>query len=72
MCCRSGVTSEGAPSNIDLEATSGATHHELPVPAVFIIDRGGVIRFAHWNPDYKARLGGEQIVTAAKSALQRQ
>jgi len=56
--------------NIDLEATSGATHHELPVPAVFIVDRAGTIRFAHWNPDYKARLGGEQILTAAKSALQ--
>jgi hypothetical protein len=29
---------------IDLEAASGETHHELPVPAVFIVDRSGVIR----------------------------
>lgn len=56
--------------NIDLEATSGATHHELPVPAVFIIDRSGTIRFAHWNPDYKVRLSGEEIVAAAREAIE--
>lgn len=33
--------------NIDLEAASGETHRELPVPAVFIIDRKGMVRFAH-------------------------
>ncbi|MGH8238192.1 MAG: peroxiredoxin-like family protein [Steroidobacteraceae bacterium] len=54
--------------NIDLEAASGATHHELPVPAVFIVDRTGVIRFAHSNPDYKVRLSGEEILAAARKA----
>lgn len=55
--------------NIDLEAASGATHHELPVPAVFIIDRNGVIRFAQWDPDYKVRMKGEAILTAARDAI---
>lgn len=55
--------------NIDLEQASGQTHHELPVPAVFIVDRGGVIRFAHWNPDYKIRIDPQQLLTAARSAL---
>lgn len=55
--------------NIDLEAASGATHHELPVPAIFIIDRSGVIRFAHWDPDYKVRMKGEEILTAARAAI---
>jgi peroxiredoxin len=55
--------------NIDLEAASGATHHELPVPAVFIIDRNGVIRFAHWDPDYKVRMKGEEILAAAREAV---
>jgi peroxiredoxin len=36
---------------IDLEADSGQTHHLLPHPAVFIVDRAGIIRFAHVNPD---------------------
>lgn len=52
---------------IDLEGDSGQTHHLLPHPAVFIVDRGGVIRFAHVNPDYKVRLTAEEIMQALKS-----
>ncbi len=52
---------------IDLDAASGHGHHWLPVPSVFIIDRGGTIRFAHWNADYKVRLGADELVAAAAS-----
>ncbi len=41
---------------IDLEEASGRDHHLLPVPAVFVVDRDGTIRFVHANPDYKSRL----------------
>ena len=51
---------------IDLEAASGYDHHILPVPAVYLIDTAGMIHFAHWNPDYKARLSGEKVLEAAK------
>jgi peroxiredoxin len=54
---------------IDLEADSGETHHLLPHPAVFIADAAGVVRFAHVNPDYRVRLGGGEILAAARSAL---
>ena len=54
---------------VDLEEASGETHHELPVPAVFIIDTAGTIRFAHVNPDYKVRLEGEAILTAAQQVV---
>jgi peroxiredoxin len=54
---------------VDLEETQGAKHHELPVPAVFIVDRKGRIRFAHTNPDYTKRLPAADIVKAAESAL---
>jgi peroxiredoxin len=53
---------------IDLEATTGETHHELPVPSVFIVDKRGVIRFVHWNPDFKVRLGADDILAAGKAA----
>jgi peroxiredoxin len=53
---------------IDLDKATGRSHHDLPVPAVFIVDKGGVIRFAHTNPDYKVRLSAEEILAAAKSA----
>ncbi len=49
---------------IDLEAASGETHHLLPHPAVFVVGRDGVIRFAHVNPDYKVRLTPEEILAA--------
>ena len=53
---------------IDLEEASGRDHHLLPVPAVFIIDREGRIRFRYFNPEYKERLSGEKLLDAARDA----
>ena len=53
---------------IDLEHASGADHHLLPVPSVFLIDRGGVIRFHYSNPDYKVRIDNESLLDAARGA----
>jgi peroxiredoxin len=53
---------------IDLEATQGTTRHELPVPSVFIVDRSGVVRFRHYDPDYTVRLDAAHVLAAAKSA----
>jgi len=53
---------------LDLEQTQGAKHHELPVPAVFIVDRSGTIRFAHTNPDYTVRLPAADVLAAAQKA----
>jgi peroxiredoxin len=53
----------------DHEETQGATHHELPVPAVFIVDRKGTIRFAHTNADYTQRLPAAEVVEAAQRSL---
>lgn len=41
----------------------------LPVPAVYLIGRDGLVKFAHTNPDYKARLTAGQVMTAAQAAL---
>lgn len=51
---------------IDLEKLSGNTLHQLPVPAVFIIDQRGYIRFVYANPDYKVRLKGDELLQAAR------
>ncbi|MBS1708375.1 MAG: AhpC/TSA family protein [Armatimonadetes bacterium] len=53
---------------LDLEKESGATHHILPVPSVFLLDKSGKIVFEYTNPDYKIRMKGDDIVAAAKSA----
>jgi peroxiredoxin len=54
--------------NIDLERSSGRSHHELPVPAVYIIDQTGTIRFAHTDTDYRVRLSADSILKAATAA----
>jgi peroxiredoxin len=53
---------------IDLVQSSGRSHHLLPVPAVYIVDTRAVIRFAHWDPDYKRRLDPEKLLSAARKA----
>lgn len=52
---------------IDLEAASGETHHLLPHPAVFVVDRGGVIRYAHVNTNYRVRLAPEEILAVVEA-----
>jgi peroxiredoxin len=54
--------------NVDLERSSGQTHHILPVPSVFILDRGGKIVFVHADPDYRVRMKGAEVLAAAKAA----
>jgi peroxiredoxin len=51
---------------IDLNATQGTSTAELPVPSVFIVDRGGTVRFRHFNADYKVRLDAASVLAAAE------
>ena len=53
---------------IDLEATQGTKTHELPVPSVFIVDRSGIVRFRHFNADFKVRVDAASVLTAARNA----
>ena len=54
---------------IDLEADSGETHHQLPVPAAFVINTDGVVQFSYVNPDYKSRVNPDVLMAAAKAAV---
>lgn len=55
--------------NIDIEDASGEIHHQLPVPAVFVVGKDGKIGFTYVNPDYKVRLDGDVMLAAAKAVL---
>jgi len=55
--------------HIDLEASSDRTHHQLPVPAVFVAGADGVIQFAYVNPNYKVRVEPTVLIAAARAAL---
>ena len=49
----------------DIEQSSMARHGVLPVPAVFAINREGVITYVYTNPDYKVRVSADELVAAA-------
>lgn len=50
----------------DIEGSSMLNHGVLPVPAVFAINRSGVIRFAFTNADYKVRLPADDLLAVAR------
>jgi len=49
---------------IDLEAASGNAHHVIAIPALFIVDRSGIVRWAHSDPTYTVRPTISQILAA--------
>ena len=53
---------------IDIERSSGKTHHKFAVPAFFLIDAQGVVRWAHADPEYKVRPTTEQLLAAIDGA----
>ncbi len=52
---------------IDLEGDSGYDHHLLPAPAVYIVNTDGKVRFNYVNPNYKERIDGDVLLSAAKA-----
>lgn len=54
---------------IDVEGDSGYSHHLLPVPAAFIVDKEGEIYFSYINPSYKTRVNKDILMAAAKAML---
>jgi len=49
---------------IQLDEWSGDDQRVLPVPAVFVADANGVIRFVHYDPDYTKRIDGAAVLAA--------
>ncbi|MFC1525183.1 peroxiredoxin family protein [Candidatus Latescibacterota bacterium] len=46
----------------------GAPGRELPVPAVYVLDREGRIHFEYVNPNYAVRLHPDVLTAAARAA----
>ena len=55
---------------VDMEEASGETHHALPIPAAYLIDTKGVIRFGHANPNYTQRISADQLRAGVDSVLE--
>ena len=54
---------------VELEKTSGETHHVLPAPSTYIIGTNGMINFQYTNPDHRVRLHPEVLLAAARAYL---
>jgi peroxiredoxin len=52
-----------------LHSTTGQDNPWLPVPAAYIVDTKGVIRFAYVNPEFRVRANPIDLIDAAKAAL---
>ena len=50
---------------VDLASYSGETHKSYAVPAVYLVDKTGVVRFAHVDEDYKTRPSVKQLLGVA-------
>jgi len=53
---------------VDLEKYSGKTHHEIAIPAFFLVDRRGVVRWAHSDPDFRTRPSTAQLLGVIDAA----
>ena len=53
----------------NIETASGQDHHLIPVPSVYIIDKGGIIRFAHTDDNHRKRISPEDILRVSKETL---
>ena len=51
---------------LDLADAAGQDHRMLPVPAVFVIDEQGIIRFTYVDADYRQRIDGQELLTVVR------
>jgi len=52
---------------VDFPLIYGNESWFLPVPATYVIERGGVIRHAYINPDFRERLEPDEIIAVLNS-----
>ncbi|MGB0768622.1 MAG: redoxin domain-containing protein, partial [Phycisphaeraceae bacterium] len=64
-----GITTQVTPEileiwegRIDLEQHNGDDSAKLPLPATYLIDQDGTIRFAHAHPDYRVRADPAEVI----------
>jgi peroxiredoxin len=53
----------------DIPTYQGNDAWTLPIPAVFVLDRSGVIVARHVNPDYRERADIEEVIASLRSMV---
>lgn len=62
-------TAERYENKFGLSQYNGNDKAELPIPATYIIDREGMVRYAFVNPDYKKRANPDEVVMQLKQFI---
>ena len=57
-------------NNQNIETASGQDHHLIPAPSVYIIDKSGIIRFAHTDNNHRKRISADEILSISKEILE--
>jgi peroxiredoxin len=52
---------------VDLEKFNGDTEWRLPIPARFLLDAAGIVRWAEADPDYTTRPEPEETLAALRA-----
>ena len=52
---------------IDIPAHNGDESFELPVPATYVVDGSGIVRYAYANADYTLRAEPAEVLAAVKA-----
>lgn len=55
--------SDYASFGMDFQKIHGNEHYELPVPAIYVIDKNFKIVFVHFEADYMTRIEPKQVLT---------
>jgi peroxiredoxin len=53
----------------DLEKRNGEPSWQLPMPARFVIDRSGIVRYANADPDYTVRPEPAETIAVLKTLV---
>jgi peroxiredoxin len=54
---------------INLDSYSGKDHHSFAVPALFLVDKSGVVKWMHIDEEYKTRPSPKQMLEVAAKVL---
>lgn len=63
-------TAKAYEEGFGLSLYNGNTDAELPIPATYIIDQKGIIRYAYVNPAYKTRANPDEILMQLTQMVQ--
>jgi peroxiredoxin len=55
-------------SGWDPSVSQGTDNWALPIPATFIVDTRGMVRARFVDPDYRIRMGIEDVIAALRAA----